>query len=192
MVRNGQLSELKDAGTVLEIILPCDTSRSITVARCHADGNGQAQAMLLTQSTTGAEGTFYVDREGQCIHIFASKFSTYAIGYGRTSNSGHVPDDGEKDLPHYRRCGPAGLWHSGAGQLYRYGAAAAPPQARGLNRRTKQSRRPEHRSRCPGRLPFRSLSQMRFDFCGTFCYIAGRASEPQYSVIRAGSRRIPP
>ena len=32
MVRNGQLSELKDAGTVLEIILPCDTSRSITVA----------------------------------------------------------------------------------------------------------------------------------------------------------------
>ena len=99
MVRNGQLSELKDAGTVLEIILPCDTSRSITVARCHADGNGQAQAMLLTQSTTGAEGTFYVDREGQCIHIFAGKFSTYAIGYGRTSNSGHVPDDGEKTSP---------------------------------------------------------------------------------------------
>ena len=33
MVRNGQLSELKDAGTVLEIILPCDTSRSVTVAR---------------------------------------------------------------------------------------------------------------------------------------------------------------
>ena len=99
MVRNGQLSELKDAGTVLEIILPCDTSRSITVTRCHADGNGQAQAMLLTQSTTGAEGTFYVDREGQCIHIFASKFSTYAIGYGRTSNSGHVPDDGEKTSP---------------------------------------------------------------------------------------------
>ena len=99
MVRNGQLSELKNAGTVLEIILPCDTSRSITVARCHADGNGQAQAMLLTQSTTGAEGTFYVDREGQCIHIFASKFSTYAIGYGRTSNSGHVPDDGEKTSP---------------------------------------------------------------------------------------------
>ena len=99
MVRNGQLSELKDAGTVLEIILPCDTSRSITVARCHADGNGQAQAMLLTQSTTGAEGTFYVDREGQCIHIFASKFSTYAIGYGRASNSGHVPDDGEKTSP---------------------------------------------------------------------------------------------
>lgn len=99
MVRNGQLSELKDAGTVLEIILPCDTSRSVTVARCHAGGNGQAQAMLLTQSTTGAEGTFYVDREGQCIHIFASKFSTYAIGYGRTSNSGHVPDDGEKTSP---------------------------------------------------------------------------------------------
>ena len=99
MVRNGQLSELKDAGTVLEIILPCDTSRSITVARYHADGNGQAQAMLLTQSPTGAEGTFYVDREGQCIHIFASKFSTYAIGYGRTSNSGHVPDDGEKTSP---------------------------------------------------------------------------------------------
>ena len=99
MVRNGQLSELKDAGTVLEIILPCDTSRSITVARYHADGNGQAQAMLLTQSTTGAEGTFYVDREGQCIHIFASKFSTYAIGYGRASNSGHVPDDGEKTSP---------------------------------------------------------------------------------------------
>lgn len=99
MVRNGQLSELKDAGTVLEIILPCDTSRSVTVARYHADGNGQAQAMLLTQSTTGAEGTFYVDREGQCIHIFASKFSTYAIGYGRTSNSGHVPDDGEKTSP---------------------------------------------------------------------------------------------
>ena len=69
------------------------------MARCHADGNGQAQAMLLTQSTTGAEGTFYVDREGQCIHIFASKFSTYAIGYGRTSNSGHVPDDGEKTSP---------------------------------------------------------------------------------------------
>ena len=99
MVRNGQLSELKDAGTVLEIILPCDTSRSVTVARYHADGNGQAQAMLLTQSTTGAEGTFYIDREGQCIHIFAGKFSTYAIGYGRASNSGHVPDDGEKTSP---------------------------------------------------------------------------------------------
>ena len=111
---------------MLEIILACDGSPQHHRGAADAlDGNGQAQAMLLTQSAAGAEGTFYVDREGQCIHLFASKFSTYAIGYGRTSNSGHVPDDGEKTSPIYRRCGPAGLWHSGAGQLYRYGAAAA-------------------------------------------------------------------
>lgn len=59
-----------------------DTGRSgITVVRHHVDANGKAEAMSLAESMTGADGTFYVDKDNRCIHIFASKFSTYAIGY---------------------------------------------------------------------------------------------------------------
>lgn len=95
---------------MLEIIISYDTGRSgITLVRHHVDANGKTEAMSLAESMTGAGGTFYVDKDNRCIHIFASKFSTYAIGYTQssggnssTSGSGSVsPATGDAGMMTY-------------------------------------------------------------------------------------------
>ena len=63
----------------------------------------------LSDLSDGRDMTFYVDTENRCIHIFASKFSTYAIGYTQssggnssTSGSGNVsPATGDAGMMTY-------------------------------------------------------------------------------------------
>ena len=88
LTKNGSRTQLTETGTVLEIILSYDTSREdITVARYHTDGNDAESVTVFTQEDTRMDGTFFIDAGNKCIHIFASRFSTYAIGYTP------VPDD---------------------------------------------------------------------------------------------------
>lgn len=65
-------------GKVLEIVVPYDFSgkQNVTVYRYH---DGSAAALKLAESKAG--GTFRMDRDKGLIHIYATKFSTYAIGY---------------------------------------------------------------------------------------------------------------
>ena len=78
LVRDGVSSDLAETKGLLEIIISYDTSRrGITVLRSH---NGEVQTLEACGPTGGREG-YYVDKANGCIHIFAQKFSTYAIGY---------------------------------------------------------------------------------------------------------------
>ncbi len=72
-------------GSVLEIVVPYDFTdkNSVTVYRHH---NGTAEA--LTPAQTGAGGTFKLSADS--VIIYATKFSTYAIGY--TDSGGGTPD----------------------------------------------------------------------------------------------------
>ena len=70
--------KLAVTNTVMEIVIPYDMAgkNNITVYR-HHDGVAEAFA----ETTTKADGTFYLDRENNLIYLYAQKFSTYAIGY---------------------------------------------------------------------------------------------------------------
>lgn len=73
------------SGRVLEIVLPYDFSgkQNVAVYRYHG---GSAQA--LTRADTGAGGTFKLGADS--VIIYATKFSTYAIGY--TASGSETPD----------------------------------------------------------------------------------------------------
>ena len=81
--RNGNVESteaITDTGnTVVEIIVPYDFNgkSSVKVYRCHGDDPAEE----LELSDTGADGTYKLDRTNGRIYIYASKFSTYAIGY---------------------------------------------------------------------------------------------------------------
>ena len=66
-------------------------AKDVTVYRYHDDGAG-AQAAELTAlegaPVTKTDGTFWADTENGYLHIYASKFSTYAVGYTRISTGG--------------------------------------------------------------------------------------------------------
>ena len=87
LVRNGEEKLLPETKNVLEIIISYDTSRAgITVIRHH---DGTVDSFDRVYSLTGRRDmTFYVDEANKCIHIFTSKFSTYAIGYEPAGTSG--------------------------------------------------------------------------------------------------------
>ncbi len=88
LTKNGSQSPLTETGTVLEIIISYDTSRQgITVVRHHDDA-AEVFSQLKELPGSRTDATFFVDTEKQCIHIFASRFSTYAIGYTPVSSSG--------------------------------------------------------------------------------------------------------
>ena len=78
---------------VLELVLPYNFrgKKDVTVYRYHDDGAG-AQAAELTAlegaPVTKTDGTFWADTENGYLHIYASKFSTYAVGYTRISTGG--------------------------------------------------------------------------------------------------------
>ena len=80
---NGEESALTDTNTVLEIVVPYTlsnkTQTTVTVYRYH-DG----VATKLTEADTKADGTYRLDWENDLIYIYASKFSTYAIGFTPT------------------------------------------------------------------------------------------------------------
>lgn len=81
---DGTGSQLTETGdSVLEIIVPYDFSKKmqtkVMVYRYH---NGSVTA--LTENTTKADGTYQLDKENNRIYIYASRFSTYAIGFTPT------------------------------------------------------------------------------------------------------------
>ncbi len=87
-------SPLSSAGSVLEIIIPFDftNKQSISVYRYHDN----AQAFI--EADTGLDGTFMLDRINHVIRVFASQFSTYAIGYSiSTDDSSPSSDDARND-----------------------------------------------------------------------------------------------
>ncbi len=101
MVKNGKKDNLPETTTVLEIIISYDTTRKdIKVVRHHVDGNNMEEVSGLTQLDTlpiegaGKDGTFYIDYEKKCIHIFTNKFSTYAIGYTPESGNRYYYNSG--------------------------------------------------------------------------------------------------
>ena len=67
---------------VLEIIVPFDFTDkyNITVYRYH-DGAEAFKELTLKPLNAFEDGTFYLDKANNLIHIYAMKFSTYAIGY---------------------------------------------------------------------------------------------------------------
>ena len=99
LVQNGETKDLTETKSVLEIIISYDTSRAgITVVRHHGD-TVETFRRLDDLSGGGRDMTFYVDTENRCIHIFASKFSTYAISSetqsgGSGSSGGSVVIEG--------------------------------------------------------------------------------------------------
>ena len=83
---------ITDTGVrVLEIIVPYDFTgkRSVTVYRKHGGDPAAALTALAARPDLAAaeDGAFFADQENGWIAIYASKFSTYAIGY-QTASSG--------------------------------------------------------------------------------------------------------
>ena len=75
--------DITDTGEkVLEIIIPFDFTNkfNVTAYRNHGD-----TAHALTKADTKADGTFRLDEAVGKVYIYASKFSTYAIGYDTDS-----------------------------------------------------------------------------------------------------------
>ncbi len=71
---------ITETGVVLEIVIPFDftSKNNVTVYRSH--GN-EAAALTKADGDARIDGTFRLDEAGGKIYIYASKFSTYAIGY---------------------------------------------------------------------------------------------------------------
>lgn len=119
-IGNASFDQVSSTSKVLEIVIPYafGTKKNVKVYRCH-----NYDAEELVNSKSGENGTYWLDTEKGCIHIYSSWFSTYAIGYdaepqsqssqgGRTSGgnpainndditngetSGQQPTDGEFD-----------------------------------------------------------------------------------------------
>ena len=79
---------------VLELVLPYDFrgKKDVTVYRHHIHSESQAETKALDKlegaPVTKTDGTFWADTENGYLHIYASKFSTYAVGYTRISTGG--------------------------------------------------------------------------------------------------------
>ncbi len=69
---------ITEAGVVLEIVIPFDFTYKTNVTAYRSHGN---LAEVLTKDDSKTDGTFRLDEAGGKIYIYASKFSTYAIGY---------------------------------------------------------------------------------------------------------------
>ena len=97
---NAGTTNITDTGSkVLEIVVPYvfTGKKDVTVYRHH--GNSAA---ALTKTDTKADGTFRLDEAGGLIYIYASRFSTYAIGYTETSGGDTPvtpPDKGDTPEP---------------------------------------------------------------------------------------------
>ncbi len=74
---------ITDASAVLEIVIPFDFTNktNVTAYRSH---NNTAEALTKADADARIDGTFRLDEAGGKIYIYASKFSTYAIGYTPT------------------------------------------------------------------------------------------------------------
>lgn len=88
---------ITDTGeTVLEIAVPYDFTgkKDVTACRKHGESAAQALTALLERpAENAADGSFFADRAAGMVYIYASKFSTYAIGYtAESSGSDSVPN----------------------------------------------------------------------------------------------------
>ena len=74
---------LSETPRVLTIIIPYDFKGKeyVTVYRSH-DGSAET----LVKSGSGADGTYQTDEENGFVTVYASRFSTYAIGYTQCYN----------------------------------------------------------------------------------------------------------
>lgn len=80
----GEASAITDTGeNVLEVVVPYTfTGRvDVTVYRKHGDEPAGALKALYAAPDTPEDGTFWADTRNGYIHIYASKFSTYAVAY---------------------------------------------------------------------------------------------------------------
>ena len=83
---NGEYKTRSETKTVLELIVPFDMSGKYNLGVYRYHGN-KAESFQQTQKNgSHKDGQFYLD--GNYIHIFASKFSTYAIAYTTSSGGG--------------------------------------------------------------------------------------------------------
>ena len=73
-------SQLTEANSVLEIVVPYDFSKKkqtiVKVYRYHG-----SSAMELAENDSKADGTYQLDKENNLVYIYANLFSTYAIGF---------------------------------------------------------------------------------------------------------------
>ena len=87
---SGTQDKITDTGNnILQIVIPYDTTRQgIQAFRYHngAQKLTEIKNTKLTQNFT--EGSFFIDTEHGCIIIYASLFSTYAIGYDDPNGGG--------------------------------------------------------------------------------------------------------
>ena len=81
--------DVSETTTVLEIVVPFDFTdkETVKVYRYH---RSSAETLTAAADGTKADGTYRLDQSNGLIHIFASKFSTYAIGY--TESGAAEPD----------------------------------------------------------------------------------------------------
>lgn len=90
--------EIKQTQNLLEIAVEFNFSNreNVTVYRYH---DGQAQPLTETSSRTRAaqDGTYYLDRANNLIHIFTQRFSLYAIGYTVPTPGGDTGGGGGGD-----------------------------------------------------------------------------------------------
>ena len=71
----------RTTGTLLEIILSCDTGRGDVRVLCSADG-------AFPAGSDGSTEGYYVDKANGRIHIFTRQSATYAVGYTTASEDG--------------------------------------------------------------------------------------------------------
>jgi len=78
-IEAGKITDTGD--NVIEIILPYDVTgkTGITVYRYHDN-----EVNVFVEDKTEKDGTFYI--EDNVIHIFTSKYSTYAVGFDKAQN----------------------------------------------------------------------------------------------------------
>lgn len=83
-VNDGEAQAITDAARVLEIAVAYDFTgkKDVTVYRKHGDNGAEKLTALAARPTENyADGSFFADSANGVVYIYASKFSTYAIGY---------------------------------------------------------------------------------------------------------------
>ena len=94
---NPGTSNIPETNSVLEIIVPYDFSgrKDVTVYRKHGSEPAAALNKLDSKPSTATDGTFFLDSASGRIHIYAQKFSPYAIAYSNEPAVNPTPSGGD-------------------------------------------------------------------------------------------------
>lgn len=82
---------------VLEIVVPYDFTgkKDVTVYRKHGENDAEKLTKLTARPADGfTDGSFFADSAGGKVYVYASKFSTYAIGYTAQTTTPSRPSGG--------------------------------------------------------------------------------------------------